>query len=60
VAKVIQFTNRKSKNGSENKESDKKELSFEEIAKRNKENQERIERERAKSNKSTLRSYRIK
>ena len=36
------------------------ELSFEEIMKRNKENAERMARERNSGNKSVLRSYRIK
>ena len=35
-------------------------LGMEEIATKNKRNQERIARERANANKSTLRSYRIK
>lgn len=35
-------------------------LSFEEIMKRNKENEDRLRKERAQANKSVLRSYRIK
>lgn len=39
---------------------EEEELTFEEIMKRNKENEERLKKERLTNNKSTLRSYRIK
>jgi hypothetical protein len=36
------------------------EMSFEEIMKKNEENKKRLEKERAKANKSVTRSYRLK
>jgi hypothetical protein len=36
------------------------ELSFEEVVKRNKENAERMKKEREKANKGVIRSYRLK
>tara|TARA_B100001094_G_C18127281_1_gene770213 strand:- start:84 stop:278 length:195 start_codon:yes stop_codon:yes gene_type:complete len=41
-------------------EIEESDLSFEEIAKRNLENRERMRRDRAKANKGVIRSYRLK
>ncbi len=47
-------------NGNEEEKKDDSELTFEEIMKRNMANKERMRQDRLKSNKSVLRSYRIK
>lgn len=59
MSKVIDFKTRQkvSENREEKKESS---LTWEEIAKKNLENQERIRKERLKDNEKVKRSYRIK
>lgn len=67
MAEVIDFFSRK-RNKVEDKKEDKKEgenkqqtkSSFEEIARKNAENSERVRNERSKKNEKVLRSYRIK
>ena len=65
MSNLVDFLKKKqdqasNKNASNGETNEKTALSFEEIAKRNLENSERIKREREKANKNVLRSYRIK
>ena len=57
-SKVISLFERGPKEPKSEKDTD--ELSFEEIMKRNFENKERMKKDRLKSNKGVIRSYRLK
>ncbi len=58
---VINMFDRKPKENKEAEEvKDETELSFEEIAKKNKENAERLKRDRANANKKVTKSYNLK
>ena len=59
-SKVISLFERAPKEPKSETEKDTDELSFEEIMKRNFENKERMKKDRLKSNKGVIRSYRLK
>lgn len=59
MSNVINLFDKKIKK-TEDKKNQEEEVSFEEIIKRNKQNEERIRKERDKKNKQTIRSYRLK
>lgn len=62
MSKVINIFEAKRLKDKEKEEAKKNEEgeSFEEIMRKNEENKRRLEKERSRANKSTLRSYRIK
>jgi hypothetical protein len=58
MSEVIELKKKKEEKAVEVKPTE--ELSFEEVVKRNKENAERMKKDREKANKGVIRSYRLK
>lgn len=58
MSEIIEFKKKKEEKKEDIKPAE--ELSFEEVVKRNKENAERMKKEREKANKGVIRSYRLK
>ena len=57
---VVSLFNPKNENSLNSDPTPQEELSFMEVMRRNKTNEDRLKRERAKANKSVIRSYRLK